>query len=451
MGKKQTSKNIYETDQANKKHRKKSKKLEKREKHKKNKKKNKKEKSERRKIEKYIKKGFKENKQDIDIPKLFGDCLDLDEILKQIKKILQVNSNAASEVPELFKMMEENKKEVNISGIEDKSTQKHILKLFKNLKITQSTRNPFCFRITNIGKKRDPKLKYTTEINDVISDSLTSYYLLVRLLFEYVNYILNNPDEDKEENKEENENNSQMDEDGENSDDSSISEDDNENINNDPKHIDKKKLKEFDKQKMEMDYEYDLLEEKLGKNAELINKAFNKIMQEDGTKHNLKNDDEEDDLVGPPVPKFLEATMNLINGIEDENEGFNKILNTKTYLKDKNTLPVTSQKSKIEPINKESYDRLINYERQRMKYMNDEIEDYESKYRNTSLLEEYQQMKKDKKNMDVSYNNMNDKKGFDRDRDMNIGRIDSKRALSIMRDNKGLQGRFEAKEKYIGY
>jgi hypothetical protein len=34
---------------------------------------------------------------------------------------------------------------------------------------------------------------------------------------------------------------------------------------------------------------------------------------------------------------------------------------------------------------------------------------------------------------------------------MNIGRIDSKRALSIMQDQKGLKGRFEAKEKYIGY
>jgi hypothetical protein len=448
MGKKQSS-NIYETDQANKKHRKKSKKLEKREKHKKNKKKNKKEKGRIRKIEKYIKKGFKENKQEIDLAKLFGHCLDLEEILKQIKKILELNSNAVSEIPELLKLMEESKKEVNIAGIEDKTSQKHILKLFKNLKITQSTRNPFCFRITNLQRKRDLKMKYTTEIDDIISDSLSSYYLLVKLLFEYVNYVMNNPDEEENAECHENEGNEQDDEDDQ---DSSMSLDEeggnSEIANNTP--FDKKKMKEFEREKMEMDYEYDLLEEKLGKNAELINKAFNKIMQEDNTNKNLKNDDEEQELVGPPVPKFLEATMNLINSNEDENDAFNKILTTNTYSKGNRSLPVTSQKSKIEPINKESYDRLINYERERMKHMSEEIEDYDAKYRSTSLLEEYQQMNKEKKSQ-LSSCIQDQRKGFNRERDMNIGRIDSKRALSIMRENKGLQGRFEAKEKYIGY
>ena len=99
MGKK-TSSNIYEAEQSNKKHRQKSKKLEKREKHKKNKKKDKKVKGERRKIEKYIKKGFKESKQNIDLQKLFEHCMDLDEILKQIRRILELNSNAVSELTE---------------------------------------------------------------------------------------------------------------------------------------------------------------------------------------------------------------------------------------------------------------------------------------------------------------------------------------------------------------
>lgn len=449
MGKKKSS-NIYETEQSNKKHRGKSKKLEKREKHKKNKKKDKKVRGERRKIEKYIKKGFKENKLNIDIQKLFEHCMDLDEILKQIRRILELNSDAVNELPDLIKMMEENKKEVNISGIEDKTSQKYILKLFKNLKFTQSTKNPFCFRITNLQRNRDLKMKYTTDIDDIISDSLSSYYLLVKLLFDYVNYIINNP-----ENEEDIQGGNKMGKEKEYDEDeeSSISVDDeeeNSEIDNE-KPIDKKKLKEFDKEKLEMDYEYDLLEEKLGKNAELINRAFNKIMQED-TKIFKNHDEKEEEFVGPPVPKFLEATMNLIksNDEENENDAFNKILKTNTYSKDQSKLPVTSQKSKIEPINKESYNRLINYERERMKHMSEEIEDYDSKYRSTSLLEEYQQMKKEKKDQ-LSTSVQDQRKVFNRDRDMNIGRIDSKRALTIMRENKGLQGRFEAKEKYIGY
>jgi len=446
MGKKQSS-NIYETDQSNKKHRKKSKKLEKREQHKKDKKKNKKEKHKKRKIEKYIKKGFKENKKHLDYTKLFGDCLDLDEILKQIKKILELNPSAVSEVPELFRIMEENKKEINIGGIEDKASLKHILKLFKNLKITQSTKNAFSFRITNLDKKRDPRVKYTTEINDVISESLDSYYLLVKMLFEFVNYMVNNPKED---------------EDGLSNDDENlnegISEEDSDNSSEDEsfigqEYVDKKKLKELDRQKMEMDYENDLLEEKLGKNSELINKAFNKIMQEDTTNFNNKSNEEEEELVGPPVPKFLEATMSLINTGEDDRDVYHKIISTNTYSssKDKKSLPCTSQKGKIEPYNKESYDRLINYERERMKNMREELEDYEAKYRGTSLLEEYQQIKKEKKNLEGSSSNPQQRKGFDKEKDMNVGRIDSKRALSIMRDSKGLQGRFEVKEKYIGY
>jgi len=39
---------------------------------------------------------------------------------------------------------------------------------------------------------------------------------------------------------------------------------------------------------------------------------------------------------------------------------------------------------------------------------------------------------------------------FDKEKDFNIGTIDSKRAMKTMREQNGLQNRFEAKEKYLG-
>ena len=53
--------------------------------------------------------------------------------------------------------------------------------------------------------------------------------------------------------------------------------------------------------------------------------------------------------------------------------------------------------SNVEHVNKDSYDKLIAYERERMKIMQNQIEEYDSKYRSVSLLEQHQ-MKKGKKN-----------------------------------------------------
>ena len=92
-------------------------------------------------------------------------------------------------------MMEGGKKEINLSGLEDKNVQKYLIKLMKNLKISPSPKNPFAYRITNINVKTDVKKKFTTDIDDIIAECLTSYYYLVKSIFEYTNYMLNNKEE----------------------------------------------------------------------------------------------------------------------------------------------------------------------------------------------------------------------------------------------------------------
>lgn len=392
MGKK-TKNNIYESEQVNRKHRKKSKKLEKREKHKKNKKTLKKENHEKRKMEKYIKKAFKDNKKDIDLARI---PLDWDELTKRVKKLIEIDQSSVEEVPQLFKMMEDENKEVDLSSLENKSAQKYIIKLMKHLKVNQNPKNPFSFKI--VRKEKDPRMKYTTNVDEVISDSLSSYYLLVKAVFEYTNYIVNKTKEDSESEQEAAEVESDSD-----SDDNIIE-----------------------------------LENTHGNNAELINKAFHKIMQEEEIV--VQDDDEE--LVGPPVPDFLKATMSLISSDKD---GFDDILNTKTYAHNPKMVKkaATAPTTKVECVNKDTYDKLIAYEKERMKYIQEHLEEYESEHRSVSLLEEHQ--KKKSKNLDS--NPM--LRPFDRERDLNM--VDNKKALKLISESKGLKGRFESKEKYIGY
>jgi len=40
---------------------------------------------------------------------------------------------------------------------------------------------------------------------------------------------------------------------------------------------------------------------------------------------------------------------------------------------------------------------------------------------------------------------------FDKEKDIIRGSVDSKRAVKIMKENSGLNNRFEAKEKYVGF
>lgn len=443
MGKKEKN-DIYEKDQANKKHRGKSKKLEKRDKLKKNKKKNKKEKHEKRKLEKYIKKVFVESKKQIDLARL---PLDVDEIVKQVRKLVVMNQESIQEVPVLFKIMEEDKKEINLMNMEDKTAQKYILKLMKNLKLNSNPKNPFAFRI-NTNKVRDPKQKYTTDLDQVVSEYIGSYYYFIKAIFEFENYKINNPEKESEK--------MEIDNDEEEQEEDDDSEDESEKI--------KEKKKQLDKEKQEMDYEYEILEDKLGKNSELINKAFNKIMREENldiSNNNLvaakKIDEEEEELVGPPVPKFLESTLNLINkDLNDKRNPYEeKSKNTlDSLLMNTSTPGVTRRKgimdkmSSIEPINKESYNRILATERERMKNVQEEIDDYENKYRSTSLLEEHQIKKAQKKHGTIQDFMM---RSFNREKDINVGKVDSKKVMNVVREANGLKGRFEAKEKYIGY
>jgi hypothetical protein len=385
MGKK-TKSNIYENEQVNRKHRKKSKKLEKREKHKKSKKAQKKENHQRRKLEKYIRKTFKDNKKEIDLGRL---PLDWDELTKQVRKLIELDQSSLEEVPDLFKMMEDDTKEVDLSSLENKSAQKYIIKIMKHLKVWQNPKNPYAFKI--IKREKNARLKYTTDVEDVISDTLSSYYLLVRSMFEYTNFIINNPEDEKS--------------------------------------------SECEDKAAEQDEESEELDEKFGNNAELINKAFHKIMQEEPVVH----EEEETELVGPPVPDFLKATMSLIGG----GDSLDDMLSKNTYTHSKPDPRKKVQPTNVQCVNKDSYDKIISYDRERMKYIQEHLDEYESEHRGTSLLELHQ--KKKSKNSDT--NPM--LRPFDRNKDLNM--VDNKGALKLISESKGLKGRFESKEKYIGY
>ena len=292
MAKKRQIQNIYETDQANKKHRKKNKKLEKREKHKKDKKKHKKVKHEKRKLNKYISMAFKENQKELDLARL---PMDLDEVVKQVDKLIKLNESSVKEVPELFKIMEDENKEINLSGLEDLSAQKYICKLFKNFKLAQNPRNPFKFKIREFTI--DPKARSTTEVDYVIKQCISSIYLFVKSIFEFQNFKIKNAEEEENnKNKNRDINDVNMDEEGKQSDNDSKSDDSEESEvseNSDDfvreKLKDKSKKKELDQMKYEIDYENQLIEEKFGGNAELVNKAFHKIMNDDQLFKNKSN------------------------------------------------------------------------------------------------------------------------------------------------------------------
>jgi hypothetical protein len=425
MGKKKSNnKDIYEKEQVNKKYRKKSKKLEKREKHRKNKKSTKKEKHKKRQLEKYIKKVFKDNKKEIDLARL---PLDLDEICKQVKKLILLNSSAVEEVPEFFKLMEDSKREIDLSELEDKIAQKHIMKLMKQLKVYQNPKNPYAFKIVNLFKQRDPKQKYTTDLEDIVAECLSSYYLLVKAIFEYINYVINSSEAAKQNNEA-----------------GDVEMGDSESIGSEESEADGSESQDnnadIEKKQLENEFELEEINNKLGNNAELINKAFNKIINDQNKNTNLDNNNiesEEEELVGPPVPKFLESTMSLLN----DTEGFEELFNKNTYAKQKPQVKNNkdTRLNNIEPINKDSYDKLRSLDKERMKLMQESLDEYESKHRGTSLLEMHQ-MKKSKNNAD---------KRFDREKDMNM--VNSKKAVQIISESKGLKGRFEAKEKYMGY
>jgi len=156
-----------------------------------------------------------------------------------------------------------------------------------------------------------------------------------------------------------------------------------------------------------------------------------------------KNENQEDDDMNFKKTNIAETNLdNLLNEITYNKERINI-----HKRQNKNKLEINS--SKIEPINKDSYQRILNEERLHQKLNQNEIDDYENKYRSTSLLELHQE--KIAKEKGKNQNNNLTLRSFDREKILNVGRVDSKRALGIMQDKQGLKGRFEQKEKYIGY
>lgn len=176
-------------------------------------------------------------------------------------------------------------------------------------------------------------------------------------------------------------------------------------------------------------------------------------------------------VMGPAIPDFLASTMKLLQS-SDNNESnedaqeriennkpetnLDNLLNDITYNKERTNIYKRQNKNKteinsnkIEPINKASYDRILREERLQQKLYQSQMEDFESKYRSTSLLEMHQEKLAKEKGKNTNKDLM--LRRFDREKVLNVGTVDSKRALGIMQDKQGLKGRFEQKEKYIGY
>ena len=293
MGKKDKGNNndIYQNNQINKKHRVKSEKLQKRIEKKRNKKKVKEIHHAKRTLFKFIIANFHQRKKNIDLNRL---PLDFKEIQKVIKTILQQKDmDSVNRILSLFDTMEKTVKEVDISTFKNKSIIKDVSKLMRVLHVQQNPKNPMKYSLYHMFRKRDPKVKYTTDVNEIIPECLSSYYLLVKCLFDY--YI-------KEQKKEE----GIIDEEKDKNDEEKKSE----------------KLEEEIDEKDKIDGEYQLIEEKVGQNAELINKAFSRILNNNILDNNKKNEEK----VKNKNYEELETDLNNLkeNKIDEENNNKNK-------------------------------------------------------------------------------------------------------------------------------
>ena len=401
MGKKETIKNIYEVDQSNKKHRIKSKKLEKRETKRKNKKKLKETRNKLNKLDKYIQHKFKDQNLRFDSSKLGLDVSKLRKILKKLKKI---SDTAEKEIPEIIKLLESGS-DIDISTLENIKVQKYLSKLLKNLQFNLSPKNPYLF-------SKNPEFIF-------------SQFIITKSIFEFLNKEkeLKLLKEVEEEFLEENQD------------------------------LPVKSTKEsLNERKDELDYEFEYLEEKVGKNTKLINKAYTKILNNIDLLNN-QSEKEEEKLVGPPAPEFLKNTLKLIDEDEDdetgqknESESLEKLINRTSTKKNYINQP---KKFKTEPVNKESYYKLVEEEKIRMNLLEAELEEYDNEFRHTSLLVQHQQKKAKEKKI----HNMEEfmVRPFDKEKDIIRGSVDSKKVVKIMREDNGLNSRFEAKEKYVGF
>ena len=314
MGKKNKSGNndIYQQEQVNKKHRTKSDKLQKRIEKKRNKKKVKEIHHAKRTLFKYIISIFHQRKQKIDLTRL---PLDFKEIQKTVRSILnQKDMDSVNRLLSMFDTMEKTVKEIDIMNFKNKSIIKDVAKFMRVMHVQQNPKNPMKYSLYHMFRKRDPKVRYTTNVDEIIPECLSSYYLLVKCLFDY--YI-------KEKNKEE----------------GIIEKDVNKNNDNDNEEKNENELDEKEK----IDEEYRIIEENVGQNAELINKAFSRIINDNSKKQDKKEiknkmniddneletdlnkikennidegikNDNNDEIKNKLKPNdFLKMTMNLLN------------------------------------------------------------------------------------------------------------------------------------------
>ena len=306
MGKKSNKGNngdIYQSDQVNKKHRIKSEKLQKRIERKRNKKKIKEIHHAKRTLFKYIISNFHQRKQNIDLTRL---PLDFKEIQKTVKSILsQKDMDSVNRLLTMFDTMEKTVKEIDISTFKNKTIIKDIAKFMRVMHVQQNPKNPMKYSLYHMFRKRDPKVRYTTNVDEIIPECLSSYYLLVKSLFDY--YIKEQKKEEgiieKEEEKDEEKN-------------------------------EDKKEEEID-EKEKIDEEYRLIEENVGQNAELINKAFSRILNDNKNKDKL-NKDKNKMKIGEDG---LETDLNNIKenqieeGIKDDNNEIKNKLKPNDFLK----------------------------------------------------------------------------------------------------------------------
>ena len=314
MGKKNKLGNndIYQQEQVNKKHRTKSDKLQKRIEKKRNKKKVKEIHHAKRTLFKYIISIFHQRKQKIDLTRL---PLDFKEIQKTVRSILnQKDMDSVNRLLSMFDTMEKTVKEIDIMNFKNKSIIKDVAKFMRVMHVQQNPKNPMKYSLYHMFRKRDPKVRYTTNVDEIIPECLSSYYLLVKCLFDY--YI-------KEKNKEEG---------------IIEKEEDKNNDNNN----EEKNENEID-EKEKIDEEYRIIEENVGQNAELINKAFSRIINDNSKKQDKKEiknkmniddneletdlnkikennidegikNDNNDEIKNKLKPNdFLKMTMNLLN------------------------------------------------------------------------------------------------------------------------------------------
>ena len=303
MGKKNKSNtsDIYQLDQVNKKHRTKSDKLKKRIEKKRNKKKVKEIHHAKRTLFKYIISIFHQRKQTIDLTRL---PLDFKEIQKTVKSILnQKDMDSVNRLLSLFDTMEKTVKEIDITTFKNKTIIKDVAKFMRVMHVQQNPKNPMKYSLYHMFRKRDPKVRYTTNVDEIIPECLSSYYLLVKCLFDY--YL-------KEQKKEE----------------GIIDEDDNKKDNKE----EKEENDERD-EKDKIDEEYRLIEENVGQNAELINKAFSRIINEN------KKEEKKTDKNKMNIEDQLETDLNNVqeNKINDQmeksNDEIKKKLNPTDFLK----------------------------------------------------------------------------------------------------------------------